>query len=434
MIPRYTLPRMGNIWKEEEKFKIWLDIEILVCEAWAKLGKIPQEAVEEIKKKAGFDLERIKEIEKETKHDVVAFLINLSERVGNASRYIHLGLTSSDILDTTLALQLKRAADIIIEDIQKVLEALKEKALQYKDTVMIGRTHGVHAEPITLGLKFALWYEEMRRNLERVKRAKEEISYGKISGAVGTYAHLDPRIEEWVCERLGLKASPISNQIIQRDRHAFYMSSLAILASSLEKFCIEIRGLQRTEIRELEEEFTPGQKGSSAMPHKRNPILCERICGLARVIKANLQAALENITLWGERDISHSSCERVILPDSTILIDYMLTKFASIVENLNVYQDNIKRNLELSRGLFFSQRIMLELVERGIPREQAYEWIQRNAMQSWEENRNFKNLVVNDPDITKYLSREKIEELFDLSHYTRYVDNILQRLGILKEG
>jgi len=312
MIPRYTLPEMEKVWAEEEKFKIWLNIELLVCEAWAKLGKIPPEEVKKIRKKAGFDIEKVKKIEEEVKHDVIAFLMDLSQRVGSSSRYIHLGLTSSDLLDTTFAIQLKRASEIIIKDLERLLQVLKQKTLKYKYTVMMGRTHGVHAEPITLGLKFALWHEEIKRNLERVKRATDEIAYGKISGAVGTYAHLDPRIEEEVCERLGLKPCPVSNQIVQRDRHCFYLSSLAILASSLEKFCLEIRGLHRTEIRELEEGFGRKQRGSSAMPHKKNPIICERICGLARVVRSNLQAALENIALWGERDISHSSCERII--------------------------------------------------------------------------------------------------------------------------
>lgn len=431
MIPRYTLPKMAEVWKEEEKFKIWLQIEILVCEAWAKLGKIPPQIVKEIKEKASFDIENIKKIEEEVKHDVVAFLTELSSHIGPASRYIHLGLTSSDILDTTLAIQLKRASRIIIEDLEQVLQILKEKAVEYKDQIMMGRTHGVHAEPITLGLKFALWYEELRRSLERIKRAEEEISYGKISGAVGTYAHLDPAIEEWVCQRLGLKPSPVSNQIIQRDRHCFYLGTLAILASSLDKFCLEIRALQRTEIRELEEGFGRKQKGSSAMPHKRNPIICERICGLARILRGNLQAALENISLWGERDISHSSCERVILPDSTILIDYMLTKFAQIMENLNVYPENIQKNLNLSRGLFFSQRVMLKLVEKNITREKAYELVQRNAMQSWEKDKDFKELIKNDPEIKKYLTQKEIDELFDIKYYLRYVDKIMQRLGII---
>ena len=429
MIPRYTLPEMENIWKEEEKFKIWLQIELLVCEAWSKLGKIPGEVVEKIKKKVSFNIDDIKRIENEVKHDVIAFLTDLSHKVGPSSRYIHLGLTSSDILDTTTAIQLKRASEIIIKDLEKLLQILKEKAMEHKDTLMMGRTHGVHAEPITLGLKFALWYEEVKRSLTRIRMAKEEISYGKISGAVGTYAHLNPEIERWVCEKLGLKPCPVSNQIIQRDRHCFYLSTLAILASSLDKFCTEIRALQRTEILELEEGFSRGQKGSSAMPHKKNPITCERICGLARLVRANLVAALENINLWGERDISHSSCERVILPDSTILIDYLLTKFTEIIQNLRVYPENMKRNLKLSRGLFFSQRIMLKLVEKGATREDAYIWVQRNAMRCWEEKVDFKNLIKTDPDIKNYLTQREIDDLFDIKYYTRYVDEIIQRIG-----
>jgi len=401
MIPRYTLPEMEKVWAEEEKFKIWLNIELLVCEAWAKLGKIPPEEVKKIRKKAGFDIEKVKKIEEEVKHDVIAFLMDLSQKVGSSSRYIHLGLTSSDLLDTTFAIQLKRASEIIIKDLERLLKILKEKAIKYKYTVMMGRTHGVHAEPITLGLKFALWYEEIKRSLERVKRATDEISYGKISGAVGTYAHLDPRIEEEVCDRLGLKPCPVSNQIVQRDRHCFYLSSLAILASSLEKFCVEIRGLHRTEIRELEEGFGRKQRGSSAMPHKKNPIICERICGLARVVRSNLQAALENIALWGERDISHSSCERIIF-----------------------------KNLEISRGVFFSQRLMLKLVEKGLPRDEAYRLVQKNAMRCWEEGKDFRKLVTEDANIASHLSRKEIEELFELNYYIRYVDKIMERLRI----
>jgi len=430
MIPRYTLPEMGSIWTEEKKFKIWLDIELLVCEAWAKLGKIPPREVDKIKKRAKFNIKRIKEIEEEVKHDVIAFLTNLSEYAGSSSRYIHLGLTSSDILDTTLAVQLKRASEIIIKDLEKLLELLKEKALEHKYTVMMGRTHGVHAEPITLGLKFALWYEEVKRGLERIRWATEEISYGKISGAVGTYAHLDPRVEEFVCERLGLKPAPISNQIIQRDRHSFYLSTLAILASSLDKFCVEIRGLHRTEIRELEEGFGKKQKGSSAMPHKKNPIICERICGLARVVRSNLQTALENIPLWGERDISHSSCERIIFPDSTMLIDYMLRKFTDVVKNLRIYPENMKKNMQLSKGIFFSQRIMLRLTEKGLSREEAYRLVQRSALRSFEKDEDFKKLIKKDKEIAIHLSEKEIEDMFDLNYYTRYVDKIFERVGI----
>ena len=431
MIPRYTLPKMEKIWTEEEKFKIWLTIELLVCEAWAKLGKIPSQEVDKIKKRAGFNRETIKKIEKQVKHDVIAFLTDLSNRVGPSSKYIHFGLTSSDILDTTLAIQLKRTSKIIVADIEKFSKILKKKAYEHKDTIMMGRTHGVHAEPITLGLKFALWHQEVGRNLKRIKRASEEIAFGKISGAVGTYAHLDPEVEKWVCKKLGLKPSPISNQIIQRDRHCSYLSSLAILACSLDKFCLEIRGLQRTEIREIEEGFSIKQKGSSAMPHKKNPIICERICGLARIMRSNLQVALENIALWGERDISHSSCERVILPDSTILINYMLVKFTELMENLRLYPENMKKNLELSGGVFFSQRLMLKLIEKGLSREDAYKLIQKNTMRSWEEKKNFKKIIEENKDIRTFLSKEEIKELFQLKYYTRYVNKIMERLRIL---
>lgn len=433
MIPRYTLPRMGEVWEEKEKFKIWLQIELMVCEAWAKLGKIPSEEVERIKRKAKFDIETIKKIEGQIRHDVTAFLTDVSHHVGPLSRYIHLGLTSSDILDTTLAIQLKRASGIITNDLEMLLKILKEKAIEHKYTLMMGRTHGVHAEPITLGLKFTLWYEEIKRGLTRMKEAAEQISYGKISGAVGTYANLDPRVEEWVCERLGLKPSPLSSQIIQRDRHCFYLSSLALLASSLDKFCVEIRGLHRTEIAELQEGFGKKQKGSSSMPHKRNPIICERICGLARVVRSNLQAALENIALWGERDISHSSCERVIFPDSTILIHYMITKFANLVKNLRVYPENMKRNLELSKGIFFSQRVMLKLVEKGLSREDAYRLTQRDAMLSQEKGKDFKSTVKEDEDIAIHFSKKEIEQLFEVNYYTRYVDRIMKKVGMVKE-
>ncbi|MBE0478452.1 adenylosuccinate lyase [Candidatus Aerophobetes bacterium] len=431
MIPRYSLPAMVGVWKEEEKFKIWLNIEILVCEAWAKLGKIPPGEVDTIKKKASFDIERINKIEEEVKHDVIAFLTALSEKVGPSSRYIHLGLTSSDILDTTLAVQLKRASEIIVKDMENLIQALKEKAIEYKYTIMMGRTHGVHAEPVTLGLKFALWYEEIKRSLHRIKIASEEIACGKVSGAVGTYAHLDPQVEEFVCERLGLKASPVSNQIIQRDRHCFYLAALAILASSLDKFCVEIRSLQRTEIMEVEEGFGKKQKGSSAMPHKKNPIICERICGLARVLRANLQAALENIPLWGERDISHSSCERIIFPDSTILIDYMLVKFTDVVKDIRVYPENMHKNIKLSRGVFFSQGIMLRLIEKGLSREDAYKMVQKDAMQSLERGENFKKIIKEDKDIANHLSQKQIEELFNLKYYIRYVDKIMERIGVV---
>ena len=430
MISRYTRPQMARIWSEEEKLSNWLKIEILVCEAWAKLGKIPQESLKRIKERARFDLKRIREIEEKVRHDVVAFLTNVAEYVGPEARYIHLGLTSSDILDTGLALQMREAADIIIQDLEDLAETLKRKAREHKDTLMMGRTHGVHAEPITLGLKFALWYEETKRNLERMKLAREEIAYGKISGAVGTYAHLEPFVEEYVCEKLGLRPCKISSQIVQRDRHAFYLSILAIIASSLNKFALEIRGLQRTEIREVEEEFTRGQKGSSAMPHKRNPIICERICGLARLARSNVQAALENIPLWGERDISHSSVERVIIPDSTILVDYILNKFNHVLKNLLIYPDNMRKNLERTGGMFFSQGLLLELVRKGLSREKAYEIVQRNAMRCWKEGENFEKLIREDEEVKRCLDEEELRSVFELHHYLRNVDEIFKKVGI----
>ena len=429
MIERYTLPEMGRIWSEENKFRTWLKVEIEVCRAYCRRGEIPEEDLRNIEEKANFDVERIKEIEKDVRHDVIAFLTNVAEYVGPSSRFIHKGMTSSDLLDTALSLRLVEASKLIQARLVELLRVVERKSLEYKNLIMMGRTHGVHAEPITFGLKFLIWHDEIERHLQRFELAVEQIRYGKISGAVGTYAHLNPEIERWVCEKLGLKPCPVSNQIIQRDRHCFYLSTLAILASSLDKFCTEIRALQRTEILELEEGFSRGQKGSSAMPHKKNPITCERICGLARLVRANLVAALENINLWGERDISHSSCERVILPDSTILIDYLLTKFTEIIQNLRVYPENMKRNLKLSRGLFFSQRIMLKLVEKGATREDAYIWVQRNAMRCWEEKVDFKNLIKTDPDIKNYLTQREIDDLFDIKYYTRYVDEIIQRIG-----
>jgi len=428
MISRYTRPEMGRIWTDENRLKKWLRIEILACEALAEMGEIPSQALKEIREKARFDVERVAEIEKVTKHDVVAFLTAVGENVGEASRYIHFGLTSSDILDTSLALLLKEASELIIEDIRKFLSVLKNKASAYKNTVMIGRSHGIHAEPITFGLKMALWYDEMRRNLTRMERAKEAISYGKISGAVGTFGHVPPFVEDYVCRKCGLKPSPISTQIIQRDHHAEFFSTLAIIASSIEKFAVEIRHLQRTEVLEAEEFFTKGQKGSSAMPHKRNPILSENLCGLARLVRANSIAALENIPLWHERDISHSSVERVIAPDSTILLDYMLNRAINIIDKLLVYPDNMMRNVEKTKGLIFSEGLMLELTKRKISREEAYAMVQRNAMRVWEEETDFKEEILKDPDITKVLSREEIEECFDLEGHLRHVDEIFKRI------
>ena len=431
MISRYTLPRMGKIWKEEEKLGLWLKIEILVCQAWAELGEIPQEAVKKIERNAAFDINRIKKIEEKVKHDLIAFLTSVTEHLGSEARYIHFGLTSSDVVDTALALQMKMAGEIIIQNLEKLTKILEKKAREHKGTLMMGRTHGVHAEPISLGLKFALWYEESKRNLELMRRAKEIISCGKISGAVGTYVHLDPRVEEYVCRRLDLTPCLISNQIIQRDRHAQYLSALAIVASSLGKFALEIRGLHRTEIREVEEGFSKKQKGSSAMPHKRNPIVCERICGLARLVRSNLQTALENISLWGERDISHSSSERVIIPDSTILVDYMLTKSIEVLNNLFIYPEQMKKNMAQSKGLFYSQRIMLELVKKGLSREKAYGLVQRVSLKSWQEDKDFQQLIEQDKEIRRYFKEDELESFFDPKYYLRWVDHIFDRLGIL---
>lgn len=428
MIKRYTLPAMGAIWEDESKFRKWLEIEILACEAQAKLGNIPKEAVAEIKTKAKFDLKRIAEIEKEVQHDVIAFLTSVAENVGPASKYIHYGMTSSDILDTALALQMREAADILIDGAERILRILKERSLEHKDTIMIGRTHGVHAEPTTFGLKMALWFFEMGRNLERLKKAKEAVSYGKISGVVGTYASVDPYVEEYVCRKLGLKPAEVSTQVLQRDGHAEYMCTLAVVASSLDKFATEIRHLQRTEVLEVEEPFARGQKGSSAMPHKRNPVVCERISGLSRVIRSNAQAALENVALWHERDISHSSVERVIIPDSTILLDYILSKFIEVMDGLIVYPENMKANLERTRGLVFSQRVLLALVQKGLSREDAYGLVQRCAMKSWGEKADFKEALLADGEVARRLSREELDDLFDYEHYLRNVARVFERL------
>lgn len=428
MIDRYSLPAMKNIWKEEDKYKTWLKIELLVCEALFESGEMDKNAIENIRSNARYSIDRIQEIEKVTRHDMLAFTTAVGENLGEYSRYFHQGLTSSDVLDTSLALMLKQSAEIIIEDIENLIKVLKEKALEHKYTLMVGRTHGVHAEPITFGFKMALWFSEMQRNLERMKRVQEEISYGKISGAVGTFAHIDLHIEEYVCAKLNLKPAKISNQIIQRDRHAYYLSTLAVIASSLEKFATEIRGLQRTEVYEAEENFSAGQKGSSAMPHKRNPIICERICGLSRVVRANAMIALENVNLWHERDISHSSAERIIIPDSNILIDYMLQKFTNLISNLNVYPERMKENLEKTKGLIFSQKIMLNLTKRGLSREKAYRIVQRISMQVWQGRVGFKELLLEDPDIDKYLTKSEIEGCFDYQNYLKNIDLIFFRV------
>lgn len=430
MLARYTLPRMGSVWEPENRFRKWLEIEILACEAQAKLGVIPEEVVEAIRRKAGFDVDRIEEVEKETRHDVVAFLTDVAEWVGEEARFIHLGLTSYDIVDTALSLQLQEAADILLEDLEGLQKALRAKALEHKLTLMMGRTHGVHAEPTTFGLKMAIWYQEMRRNRRRLETARETISYGKLSGAVGTMAQIDPFVEEYVCQRLGLKPAPVSSQILQRDRHAEYMSTLAIIASSLEKFSTEIRNLQRTEILEVEEGFAKRQKGSSAMPHKRNPIVCERISGLARVVRSNALAAMEDVNLWHERDLTNSAPERVIIPDSTILVDYMLAKFTEVIENLVVYPQNMLHNLQKSGGIIFSQPLLLELTKKGVSREEAYSLVQNKAMKAWETEQDFTELVLGDEEIRKHLSEEKIRRCFDPARQLKNVDYIFQRAGI----
>ena len=433
MIERYTRPEMGRIWTLENRFKKFLEIEVAVCYALAEKGIIPREAAEAIGQKASFSVERILEIEKTTRHDVVAFTRCVAESLGEEARYFHYGLTSYDVVDTALSLLLKEAVELIEEGIAALAETLKEQALRYQDTIMIGRTHGVHAEPITLGLKFALWWDEMKRHRERLRRAKETISYGKISGAVGTFAHLDPAVEEAVCRRLGLKPAPISTQILQRDLHAELLLVLALIASSLDKFAVEIRGLQKTEIREVEEPFYEGQKGSSAMPHKRNPVSCEQISGLARVVRANAQVALENIPLWHERDISHSSAERIIFPDSTILVDYMLHQMNRIIANLHVYPGNMQANLEKTRGLIYSQNVLLALVEKGFSREKAYDLVQKYAMRSWEEELPFRQLLEKDKEIASLLTPEELEACFDPRKNLRFVPLIFKRLGLTTE-
>jgi adenylosuccinate lyase len=428
MIPRYTRPEMGRLWDTETKFQKWLDVEIAVCEAWAELGEIPKDALKVIKKKARFDIKRIDEIEKVVKHDVIAFLTSVAQNVGPEARFIHKGLTSSDILDTAIALILRQASDIIIKDIHELMDVLKRQAYKYKDTPMMGRSHGVHAEPITFGLKFALWFEDMRRNLERMKRAKKVISVGKLSGSVGTFSNIPPVIEEKVCRRLGLKPEPVATQVVQRDRYAEYFTTLALIAASIEKIAIEIRHLQRTEVLEAEEPFMAGQKGSSAMPHKRNPVGCENLSGLARLVRMNALAALENVALWHERDISHSSVERVIIPDSSILVDYMLDRIKRILEDLHVYPKKMRENMYKSYGLYTSQRVMLALLEKGLDRERAYSIVQRIAMKSWKERINFKKILLKDKEIKKYLTPKEIGEIFDLTYYLKNVDYIFQRV------
>src|SRR5918993_5820562 len=424
MIPRYTNPAMGAIWSDQRRYETWLDVELAAADAMAEAGVIPAAAAAELRARAKFDVARIEAIEQVTQHDVIAFTTAVAEHVGPAARWLHFGLTSSDVLDTAQALQMRQACDLIVKDLAEALEAVRTRAEEHRRTPMIGRTHGVHAEPMTLGVKLALWYAELQRNLERVLRARDVVSVGKISGAVGMFAHLDPVIEARVGERLGLQPAPVSSQVIQRDRHAELMMALAITAASLEKFALEIRGLQKTEIGEVEEPFGKGQKGSSAMPHKRNPIGCEQIVGLARLVRANAMAGLENVALWHERDISHSSVERVILPDSFIVLDHMLRRFTRVVSGMVVYPDRMRENLERSRGVVFSGQVLLELARRGISREQAYEWVQRNAMRSFQERIDFKALLLADRDITAALPAPDIERAFDLAEQLRHVDDI----------
>lgn len=419
---------MGALWSEQNKFQKWLDVEIAVCEVHAENGVIPEDALAEIKAKAAFTPERIAEIEKTTDHDVIAFTTNLAENIGAASRFVHYGLTSSDVVDTANALLLRDSCGILLGKIDRLSEVLKRRAFEFKHTPQIGRTHGIHAEPTSFGLTWALWYAEMQRNRERLMRAKETVSYGKISGAVGAFAHLDPEVEERVCAKLGLKAAPVSTQVIQRDRYAEYLTTLAIIASTLEKIALQVRHWQRTEVREAQEKFKVGQKGSSAMPHKRNPILSERICGMARTIRANAIVGLENVALWHERDISHSSAERIVLPDSSAALDYLLAKTASLLDGLVVYPQKMLENLNLTRGLVFSGQLLLALTQKGVSREDAYVWTQRNAMRVWDEGGEFKDLVLNDPDISSRLAPAEIEKVFSLEHYLRNVDKVFDRV------
>jgi adenylosuccinate lyase len=420
---------MKRVWSEENKFNKWLLVELAVCEAWTDEGVIPPEDMEKLRR-ASYNMERLNEILQRTRHDMTAFLRSITERLGPEGRWLHLGLTTSDVWDTATSLQLMDAADLLDEDIEGLLDALKARALEHKDTLMMGRTHGVHAEPITFGLKLALWWDEMRRNRKRLAQARESIAVGKISGPVGTHATVSPSIEVKVCQRLGLAPAPVSNQIVQRDRHAQFVTTLALIAASLEKFATEIRGLQRTEIREVEEPFGEGQTGSSSMPHKRNPELTERVCGLARLIRGHAVTALENVALWGERDISHSSAERIILPDSCLALDYTLDLFTGVMKGLRVYPERMKQNMELTRGLLFSQRVLLSLVEKGLSREKAYELVQRNSMKTWDEDKDFRELIGSDPDVAAHLSHEELQRLFDYRYYVRFVDEVFERVGL----
>jgi adenylosuccinate lyase len=430
MIARYTRPAMGKIWEDENKFAIWLEIELLACEAQAELGVIPAEAVRVMREKASFNIQRIEEIEREVKHDVIAFLTNVGESIGPEARFMHLGMTSSDVLDTCLALQMKQSGELLLDDLRKLQDVLARRAKEFKYTVMVGRTHGIHAEPTTFGLKLALWYDETRRNSARLSSALERISVGQISGAVGTFEHLSPKVEEYVCRKLGLKPAPVSTQILQRDRHAEFMSVLALIGSSLEKFATEIRHLQKTEVLEVEEFFSQGQKGSSAMPHKRNPITCERIAGLSRVLRGNALAAMENVALWHERDITHSSVERVVVPDSCILLDYMLGLMTDVLDKLLVYPENMKKNLERTHGLIFSQSVLLALTRKQMQREDAYRIVQSAAMEVWQTGKDFRELLLANQDVVRVLGRNALEEMFDVTKSLHNVEYIFTRVEL----
>jgi adenylosuccinate lyase len=430
VIPRYTRKEMGSIWSEENKFRTWLEIELLACEAHVALGVIPKEAVKTIRAKAKFDVRRIDEIEAEVKHDVIAFLTNVGEYVGENSRYIHIGMTSSDVLDTGIAIQMKQSGELLHKDLHQLEAVLARRAREFKYTIMVGRTHGIHAEPTTYGLKLALWYDETRRNIVRLEHALKTISVGQISGAVGTYEHLDPFVEKYVCEKSGLTPAPVSTQILQRDRHAEFLTTVAIIGSSLEKFATEIRHLQKTEVLEVEEYFSKGQKGSSAMPHKRNPVTSERVAGLARVLRANAHAAMENVSLWHERDITHSSVERIIIPDSCILLDYMIATFTDIIDKLLVYPENMKKNLDLTHGLIFSQSVLLALTKKGMKREDAYATVQKHAMDVWQSKKNFKEVLQSDSSVVSHLKNDDLEEIFDLERSLKHVDYIFKRVGL----
>lgn len=430
MLERYTRPEMGAIWTDKNRYQAWLEVEILADEAWAELGEIPKEDVALIREKASFDIDRILEIEAQTRHDVVAFTRAVSESLGDESKWVHYGLTSTDVVDTAYGYLMKQANDLIREDLNRFVTIIGEKAKEYKHTVMMGRTHGVHAEPTTFGLKLALWYSEMKRNVERFERAAKGVEAGKISGAVGTFANIPPFVEEYVCEKLGIRAQDISTQVLPRDLHAEYFSAMALIATSIEKFATEIRGLQKSETREVEEFFAKGQKGSSAMPHKRNPIGSENMAGLARVVRGHMVTAYENVSLWHERDISHSSAERIIIPDTTILIDYMLNRFGNIVKNLTVFPENMKRNMNATFGLIYSQRVMLKLIDHGMTREQAYDLVQPKTAQAWDEQTDFRPLLEADPAITDVLTKADLDDAFDYNHHLKQVDTIFERVGL----